>query len=67
MKRITSLKKRDLWEFSGDLVVRTQCFHCRCLASIPDLETKIPKAKQCSQKDRERREILQSSLPTFTM
>ena len=67
MKRITSLKKRDLWEFSGDLVVGTQCFHCRCLASIPDLETKIPKAKQCSQKDRERREILQSSLPTFTM
>ena len=53
MKRITSLeKKKDPWEFPGDLVVRTQCFHCRCLASIPDRETKIPKAKQCSQKDK---------------
>ena len=67
MKRITSLKKRDPWEFPGDLVVRTQCFHCRCLASIPDRETKMPKAKQCSQKDRERGEILQSSCPTFSM
>ena len=41
---------RDLREFPGSPVVRTQCFHCRDPGSIPGRETKIPQAVLCGQK-----------------
>ena len=37
-----ALKKKSCWAFPGSLVVRTQCFHCCGLASIPGLGTEKP-------------------------
>ena len=37
-------------EFSGSLVVRTQCFHCCGLGSMPGWGTKIPQAARRGQK-----------------
>ena len=31
----------DFWDFPGSPVVRTRCFHCRGLFSIPGGRTKI--------------------------
>ena len=44
-------KKYMGWrEFPGSPVVRTRCFHCRGLGSIPGWGTKIPQAAQHGQK-----------------
>ena len=42
-----SLKKMQLWEFPGGLVVRIWRFHS---GSIPGQQTEIPQAARCGQK-----------------
>ena len=44
------LWKGPNWEFLDGPVVRTQCFHCRDLGSIPGQGTKIPQVMWHSQK-----------------
>ena len=43
------LIKTQHLEFPGGPVVRTPCFHCYDLGSIPGQGTQIPQAKGCSQ------------------
>ena len=43
-------KKHSAREFPGGPVVRTPCFHCGGVGSIPGQGTKIPQAVQCGQK-----------------
>ena len=38
-------------EFSGSPIVRTWCFHCYGLDSIPSQGTKILQAMRCGQKE----------------
>ena len=46
IKLFKVLKLRKIyWEFPGNPVVGTPCFHCRSTGSIPGLGTKIPHAK----------------------
>ena len=42
-------KKIQAWEFPGSPVVRTCCFHCGGLGSIPGQGTKIPQATRHGQ------------------
>ena len=36
------IKIMRYWEFPGDTVIRTWCFHCQGPVLIPGQETKIP-------------------------
>ena len=44
-----------IWEFPGSPVVRTRCFHCHGLGSIPGRGTKIPQAAQHNQKKKKKK------------
>ena len=44
-------------EFPGGPVVRTQCFHCWGLGSIPGWQTKIPQAMLCREKKKKKRSL----------
>ena len=41
----TNKQKKNFREFPGGPVVRTWCFHCQGLGSIPGWGTKIPQGK----------------------
>ena len=43
-------KNIGMREFPGSRVVKTQCFHCHSLRSVPGWETKILQAAWCGQK-----------------